>query len=59
MTNKEKSKKSIRTQNVVQTDGQEIRAFALPCLLGQSPNAYCAKFERQLGPLQHLQIIDS
>ena len=58
MTNKEKTKnvvqssvqqKSFRTQNVVQTDGQEIRAFALPCLLEQSPITYCAKFERQFG----------
>ena len=56
MTNKEKTKiviyssvqhKSFRTENVVQTDGEEICAFALPCLLGRSPIAYCAKCERQ------------
>ena len=29
--------------------GQEIREFALPCLLGRSPIAYCPKFERQIG----------
>ena len=59
MTNKEKKtkhlvqssvqQKSFRTQNVVQTDGQKIRVFALPCLLGRSPIAYCAKFQRQFG----------
>ena len=58
MENKEKTKnvvqssvqqKSFRTQNVVQTDGQEIRAFALPCLFERSPIAYCAKFEQQFG----------
>ena len=58
MTNKEKTKNVVqssvqqnfvRSQNVVQTDGQEIRAFALPYLHERSPIAYCAKFERQFG----------
>ena len=60
MTNKEKTKnvvqssvqqKSFRTQIGVQTDGQEIRAFALQCLHERSPIAYCAKFERQFGSM--------
>ena len=39
--------KKFRTQNVVQTVGQEIRAFALPCSLGRFSIAYCAKIGRQ------------
>ena len=53
MTNKEK------TKNVVQTGGQEIRAFALPYLLERSPIAVsnCAKFERQFGFTQIKQYV--
>ena len=58
MPNKEKTKKVVqssvqqkyfRTQNGVQTDDQEIRAFALPCLHERSPIAHCAEFECQFG----------
>ena len=61
MTNKEKKtknlvqssvqEKSFRTQNVVQTDGQEIRGFALQCLLERSSIPTAQNLNDNLGSL--------